>query len=176
MNYFEFYNIPISFYPDENLIRQRFYAYSKEYHPDFYANESAEKQAEILELSTLNNRAYQTLNNPEKRLKHILELNGMLEDGDKYTLSQGFLMEMMDINESLMDIEIDADEERLSILTNSIAKLFEELEDELLIQTKDFEQLKPEQQITILQKVKDIYYRKKYLLRIKDSLNKFAAR
>ncbi len=48
MNYFEFYNIPVSFLPDQNLVRKKFYAFSKDYHPDFFVNESEEKQNEIL--------------------------------------------------------------------------------------------------------------------------------
>ena len=65
MNYFEFYDMPESFTLDEALIKKKFYELSKEYHPDFYANEDEAKQQEILELSTLNNKAYQTLSNPQ---------------------------------------------------------------------------------------------------------------
>lgn len=65
-DYFEFYGLPIQFNPDQNAVKANFYAFSKQFHPDFYANESEEKQQEVLELSTLNNKAYQTLSNAKK--------------------------------------------------------------------------------------------------------------
>ena len=79
MNFFEFYEIPISFKVDEDALRTIFYSNSKKYHPDFYTLESDEKQAEILELSTLNNEAYKTLTDFDKRMKYILKLKGVME-------------------------------------------------------------------------------------------------
>jgi molecular chaperone HscB len=98
MNYFEFYGIAESFSPDEALLKKKFYQLSKEYHPDFYANEDEAKQQEILELSTLNNKAYQTLSDPYKRLEYILRTHELLLEGAKPQLPSDFLMEMMDIN------------------------------------------------------------------------------
>ena len=60
MNYFEFYNIPVSFNVDKSALKRTFYANSKKSHPDFYTLESEEKQLEVLELSTLNNKAYKS--------------------------------------------------------------------------------------------------------------------
>ena len=94
MNYFELYDLPLSFQIDNASVKKKFYELSKRYHPDFYVNESDEKQAEILELSTLNNKAYQILSDPLKRIEYVLSLNNMLADGDKYVLPQDFLMDM----------------------------------------------------------------------------------
>ncbi|MCX6298040.1 MAG: hypothetical protein NTY72_02940 [Bacteroidetes bacterium] len=41
MNYFELYQIPVSFQPDLLAVKKRFYQLSREYHPDFFSNESA---------------------------------------------------------------------------------------------------------------------------------------
>src|ERR1700760_3703428 len=109
INFFEFYGIPESFHPDTTFLKKKFYELSKEYHPDFYANESDEKQQEILELSTINNKAYKTLTDPAKRLEYILRQHELLVDGARPQLPSGFLMEMMDINERLMEID-DADQ------------------------------------------------------------------
>ena len=46
-DYFEFYGLPVSFNPDPAAVKQKFYKFSKKYHPDFYINESEEKQAEV---------------------------------------------------------------------------------------------------------------------------------
>ncbi|MBC7913140.1 MAG: Fe-S protein assembly co-chaperone HscB, partial [Pyrinomonadaceae bacterium] len=110
MNYFEFYDIPVSFNTDATLVKQKFYELSKAYHPDFYISHSEEKQHEILELSTINNQAYQILSNPTKRIEYILQLHGHAIEGEKYQLPQEFLMEMMEVNEALMELEFDSDE------------------------------------------------------------------
>ncbi len=52
MNYFQFYNLPESFLPDEKAIKTKYYELSRQYHPDFHATASPEKQQEILQLST----------------------------------------------------------------------------------------------------------------------------
>ena len=118
MNYFEFFEIPISFKVDEAALKRIFYANSKKYHPDFYTLESEEKQAEILELSTLNNQAYKTLSDFDKRMKYILDLKEILAEEGQNQLPQSFLMEMMDINEVLMELEFDFDTQKFEQARN----------------------------------------------------------
>lgn len=176
MNYFEFYDIPLSFKPDQALVKKQFYALSKAFHPDFYINESEDKQQEILEKSTLNNKAFQTLSNPDKVLAYILEIKGELEEGEKYQLPQDFLMEVMEVNEALMELEFDADEQQIKVASDKVKKLEDDLNSELNVQTGDFFKASESKQDLILKQIKDIWYRKKYLLRIRESINRFATR
>ncbi|MES2874603.1 MAG: Fe-S protein assembly co-chaperone HscB [Bacteroidota bacterium] len=171
--YFEFYNLPLSFKVDEALLKKKFYALSREYHPDFYANESQEKQDEILELSTLNNKAYKVLSDPIKRIEYILEIHGMLAEGDKYILPQDFLMDMMDVNEALMDMEFDPDAGRLLTISSEIDELEASLFDELKLLTEEFDAKTHPDPNSILLRIKDIWYREKYLQRIRVIMNKF---
>lgn len=172
-SYFELYDLPLSFKVDEAQLKKRFYALSKAYHPDFYANESQEKQDEILELSTANNKAYKVLSDPLLRIEYILELHDMLAEGDKYTLPQDFLMDMMDVNEALMDMEFDPDPGRLLTISSEIDQLEASLFDELKLLTDEFDAKTNPDPNSILLKIKDIWYRQKYLMRIRTSLNKF---
>jgi molecular chaperone HscB len=173
MNYFEFYELSESFSVDEKALKNKFYQLSKKYHPDFYANESEAKQQEILELSTLNNEAYKVLSDANKRTEYILQQNGLLADGDKHKLAPGFLMEMMEINEALMEID---GEEAFSALKKQISTMDTELNEELSSAIKNYKTDVQTDKDKALNNIKDIYYRQKYLLRIKDSLNTFAAR
>jgi molecular chaperone HscB len=173
INYFDFYAIPESFNPDAAFLKKKFYELSKEYHPDFYANESEEKQQEILELSTINNKAYQTLSNPNKRLEYILREHELVSDGAKPQLPGDFLMEMMDINERLM--EVDGKDE-LDNLTNEVLAIEGDLNEELNTLTAGYEQLDDKAKESKLNDIANIYFRQKYLLRIKESLNTFASR
>nr|WP_199082508.1 Fe-S protein assembly co-chaperone HscB [Pedobacter sp. ASV19] len=117
MDYFELYGLSLSFNPDPAVVKQKFYELSKKFHPDFYIMESQEKQEEVLELSTLNNKAYQILSDPQKRLHYILELKGLLTEGENYVLPQSFLMEMMEVNEALMELEFEPDAGKLLALS-----------------------------------------------------------
>lgn len=173
-DYFAFYGLPLSFNPDVALVKQKFYEFSKKYHPDFYINESDEKQAEVLELSTVNNKAYQVLSDPQKRLHYVLELKGLLKEGENYVLPQSFLMEMMDINEALMDLQFDPDPVKLASLKEDVNGVEKGLSDEILSLTTSFEgQTSAEQDKTLIA-IKDLYYRTKYLLRLRESIAKAA--
>jgi len=170
MNYFELYNLPISFHPDQNLVKQQFYALSKKFHPDFYINESEEKQAEVLEFSTLNNKAFQVLKDPQKRLHYVLSIEGELIEGESYTLPQSFLLEMMDINEALMELSFDEDQAKLDEVKSQIAEVEVSLFDELEKLTNAFDGTSPEERSNLLKSIKDIFYRNKYIARIKEKM------
>ncbi len=173
MNYFEFYNIPESFKPDFAQIKKQFYAFSKQFHPDFHANAEDEKQQEILELSTLNNKAYQTLSDPNKVLEYVLKLHELVSEGAKPSLPADFLMEMMDINERLMEIE---NAEQFGEIAAEVAAIEGDMAEELNALTNDYETLNKTAKEDRLNHIANIYYRQKYLLRIKESLDTFAAR
>jgi molecular chaperone HscB len=173
MNYFEFYGLPESFDMDEAALKKQFYALSKKYHPDFYANEDEAKQQEILELSTINNKAYNVLSNPNKRMEYMLQQHNLLAEGDKYQLAPDFLMEMMEINEALMEVE---DAEQLNAIKSQITDTEAELNTQLLLLTGSYRDSDDKNKQKVLESIRDIYYRQKYLLRIKDTLNTFAAR
>jgi molecular chaperone HscB len=173
-DYFVFYGLPFSFNPDPALVKQQYYALSKKYHPDFYINEPEEKQAEVLELSTLNNKAYQVLSDPQKRLPYILELKGLLKEGEQYVLPQSFLMEMMAVNEVLMDLQFDPDPVKLAALTAEVTTIEKGITDDILKQTATFEELDAVAQVQALSLLKDLYYRNKYLIRIRESIRKAA--
>lgn len=171
LNYFEFYDLPIQFSPDDNAVKTKFYALSKKFHPDFYANESDEKQQEVLDLSTLNNKAYQTLSNPNRRLKYVLELKGIISTDEGYVLPQSFLMEMMDVNESIMDLELEPDAEKLAHVIEEVNAVENQLKNELTMLTKQLDEDSSDSE-SLLLAVKDIFYRQKYIARLKERLPK----
>ena len=172
MNYFEFYNLPVSFQLDEVALKKTFYANSKRFHPDFFTLENEERQNEILELSTLNTQAYKTLSDFDRRMKYVLELKGVLAEEGKNALPQDFLMDMMDINEAIMELEFDFDNTAYQKVLN----------DTHLIDNQILEDIKPvinnyQDGVTPqsdLEKVKKFYLKKRYLLRILENVSKFA--
>jgi molecular chaperone HscB len=173
MNYFEFFQLPISFQMDDDALRKAFYANSKKYHPDFYTLEPEDKQAEILELSTTNNQAYHTLADFDKRIRYILELKGYWAEEGQNQLPNDFLADMMDINEAIMELDFDFDEKKMQETRQAVAALEQELWDSVLPVFQQFDQTPDD--TSLLAAAKDYYLKKRYLLRIKENLSKFAS-
>lgn len=172
MNYFEFYDIPVSFKPDKLLIRKKYIEISRSSHPDFFAGKGDLEKEISLEKSTINTKAYQVLNADEHIIPYVLSVHGMVEEGEKYTLPQNFLMDMMDINEQLMDLEIDFNNETFLGVKKAVEEKQKEIIKNLLLAVDAYEADKQEADLFA---VKDAWYRKKYLLRIQQRLNTFAS-
>lgn len=101
MNYFELYEIPVRLQIDPSVIKPKYYELSRKFHPDFFGNASEEKQSEVLEKSSLVNKAFKVFNDPNEIIKYVLHIKGLLEDEEKYTLPSDFLMNIMELNEQL---------------------------------------------------------------------------
>ena len=172
MEYFDFYELPVSFVLDKKKLRRLFLLKSKEYHPDFYTLESEEKQAEILALSTLNNQAYKILSDEEKRLKYILTHKGMIGEGIKNTMPPSFLMETMEINEQVMELQFDFDAAKYQKLLSIVQEKEAVLEEKGQVLLADYAKINGEEQKK-LEEIRDYYLQKRYLLRLKENIAQF---
>lgn len=173
MNHFEFYGIPVAFTVDEQAVRQVYLRNSKKYHPDFHTLSNEGQQSEMLELSTRNNDAFKVLSDPDKRLRYLLELKGLIgANQENPSLPQEFLMEMMDINEALMELEFDFDMERYNKTLADVKTLDNELVRGIQSTLSAWSE-SSENEADLL-KVREYFFKKQYLLRIKENLSKFA--
>ena len=175
MDYFEFYGLPLSFQVDEGTLRQIYLRNSRRYHPDFHTLADAAQQEEMLRLSSLNNEAFLTLSDPDRRIRYVLERKGLLgEEGRQPALPPAFLMDMMDINEGLMELEADPDPARYEEIRLAV----NDLEQQLLEQAGPALQAysEPGGLESDLLTVRDYFLKRRYLLRILENLSKFAPR
>ena len=174
-NYFELYEMPVSFQPDAAQVKQKFYALSKQFHPDRFAQAEEATRAEALRKAALNNEAYKIFSDADKTMAYILRLNNVLEDEEKYALPPDFLMEMMELNEAVSDYEDDAENTLFkNQAEQELKQQMDNWNNDVTPLLQSFEQA-PEQQ-ELLIKIKDFYFRKKYLLRISERLTTFASR
>jgi molecular chaperone HscB len=172
VNYFELYEMPISFKVDKKALKTKFYELSRKFHPDFYTLEDEVKQAEILELSSLNNKAYKILSDFDKRMQYVLELKGVLEEEGKNAIPQDFLMEMMDINENLMELEFGFDEAIFHQVKSDLSAIQSALYQSIESILEDYDDNHYNASELIV--IKNYYFKQKYLLRIQENLSKFA--
>jgi len=164
MNYFELFDIPIQLKVNAASLSGKFFELSRKYHPDHFANENEQAQAEALEMSALLNKAWKTFQNPDASIKYVLQLKGLLEEEEKYELPPEFLMEVIEINEGLMDDVIDPElEKKIITLQSEIYEPVKEIVEsyqETAIADKE------------LLQVKEYYFKKKYIDRIRLQLIK----
>lgn len=103
MNYFELFEIPVSFNIDRSQLSKKLIGLQKKYHPDFYGQGSDKEKEEALEMSSLANKAYKTFQSEAETVKYMLQLHDLLEEEEKFQLPSDFLMEVMELNELKMD-------------------------------------------------------------------------
>jgi molecular chaperone HscB len=168
MNFFEFFELPVRFAIDKDLLRKKYLEKSRQFHPDYFVNETEENRDEVLKQSTINNNAFKILNNDTLRIKYVLESSGLLEEGDKEILPPDFLMEMMELNEGIMEADANSIVEiksRVEIIENELKNSLQTL--------CDAYDAKGDK--ALLHSIKTIYLKQKYLLRIKEAMLKFAS-
>lgn len=167
MTYFELYELPESFHPDQALVKRKFLLLSKKYHPDFFTLNSDIDQEEALKMSVLNNEAYKTLKNEELLTTYILEINGIVSE-EKETVPQDFLFEMMDINERLMEVQMDPEPKALSAIKEEISQIGDKIKQEQ-------NQLKTSYNVnnsekSLLYSIKNLHLKSKYLSRLNEQI------
>jgi molecular chaperone HscB len=171
MNYFELFEIPVQFRVDITSLHKKFFELSRKYHPDYFINDKSDIQEEALQKSAELNRAFNAFKNPDETIKYVLQQKGLIEEEEKYQLPPDFLMEMMEINEQLMDQDQLAIGSRQSVM-GSLQLAVDNLQKEIYEPVKEIvehyqEGVNSEKELL---QVKEYYYKKKYLDRIRWQL------
>lgn len=161
MNYFELFDIPVQLKVIASTLSPKFFALSRQFHPDHFAGSDEKAQEEALENSALLNKAWKTFQNPDETIKYVLQLKELLEDEEKYELPPDFLMEVMELNEELIDSD-DKDVIK-SKINNFQSEIYEPVKN---IVENYREAVTTEKELL---QVKQYYYKKKYLDRISRS-------
>ncbi|MDQ6762764.1 MAG: Fe-S protein assembly co-chaperone HscB [Bacteroidota bacterium] len=165
MNYFELFEIPVSLIADQKNLSSKYFALQKKYHPDFFANAGDDEKEKMLEKSSMINKAFKVLKDPDATIKYVLEIKGLLQEEEKYELPPDFLMEMMELNEGLMDEDVLNIEETETKIFQFQKTLYDEVQNIVEDYSED-----RTTEAQLLQ-VKDYYYKKKYLKRILERLD-----
>jgi molecular chaperone HscB len=170
MNYFEFYQLPISFNIDTSDLKKKYLEISRKYHPDFYLNSTLAEQNKALEISSYNTIAFNTLNNFNSTIKYVLEILNMLTPDEKFQLPSAFLMEIMELNETIADVELNKHNAEAVLKCNAeIDALKKQLLNtvQFIFEKKNLTAYTQQE----LQLVKEYYFKNKYLARLKEQLN-----
>lgn len=160
MNYFELLEMPLRLKVDQQELKKKYLMLARKYHPDFFAHSAKDAQEEALEMTAQLNKALKTFQDADATLRYVLLLKGLMTEGEKYTLDPEFLMEVMDLNEELMEATGDGRKE----VETKIKELEYKIHADVAEILEHYQEgvTPPE----ALLRVKEYYYRKKYLDRI----------
>ncbi len=158
MNYFELFDLPVSFKIDKSKLAQKYFELQKKYHPDFFTQGTEYEQEQALEISSQLNKALKIFKHEDDTIKYVLQLKGLLEEEEKYQLPPAFLMEMMELNEELSESSANQIKELETEIYSEVKHIIENYDDNT-DNTAD------------LLKLKEYYYKKKYLQRILDRID-----
>ncbi|XP_061174083.1 iron-sulfur cluster co-chaperone protein HscB-like [Saccostrea echinata] len=105
LDFFELMGFPESFDIDTKLLTRRYRDLQRQLHPDKYSLKSEKEKQIAEEQSSYVNKAYFTLLKPLPRAQYLLERRGVPIEEDNTSVDQGFLMQVMEINEEIMDAD-----------------------------------------------------------------------
>jgi molecular chaperone HscB len=132
-NFFELFELPVSYEVDLGQVQQHYMALQKQVHPDKFANSSdLEKRLSMQQTSWIN-EAQTTLKDPVLRAIYLLKLKGTdINLENETTMDAVFLMQQLETRERLENIKkeddplaaLDVMEKELRASTSEMMKNF----------------------------------------------------
>ena len=109
-NFFTLLGQPQQYAIDKASLKKRFRVLQREYHPDRFVSKTPQEQRLAVQFSAHLNTAFSVLSDPVKRATHMLALANIHLDHQTTTIKDTtFLMQQMEIRESIADARADSD-------------------------------------------------------------------
>lgn len=113
MNYFELFALSTSYELDKTSLKSKYLELQRAVHPDNFANGTERERLLAMQKSAQINDGFETLKNIDTRAQHLLMLNGIELAHETQTLKDPmFLMQQMELRETLEDIPSESDPEQ----------------------------------------------------------------
>ena len=116
-DYFAYLGLPRSYHVDPDRLSEILREKSRKFHPDRFARAEPRERTNSLSHTTYLNDAVRTLRDPQRRAEYVLSLYGLkagANDRERAKVDPSFLMEMMEVRESLADAKAAADQAALA--------------------------------------------------------------
>jgi molecular chaperone HscB len=132
-NFFDLFSLPPQYALDRAALDARYRGLQRSVHPDRFASAGEQERRIAMQHAAHINEGYQTLKNPLKRARYLLELRGRTIDDQQTTQAEpAFLMQQMELREQLGEVR-EADDPLIVLdgLAREIGALYKALESEL---------------------------------------------
>jgi len=124
-SYFQLFGLPRAFGIDAAQLDTRYRELQRIAHPDRYASASDQERRLAMQQATRINEGYQTLKDPLRRGRYLLELGGFtFSDQHHTTRDPEFLMEQMELREALGAVKTAGDP--LAVLASLMDRITED--------------------------------------------------
>ncbi len=129
-DYFAIFDLPRRLVIDGKELEKRFYALSRQLHPDLFSRRGAREREYSLEATAVLNDAWRTLRNPVSRAMYVLKLEGfdIAEQGSKEVPPE-LLEEVFELNMALE--EMKAGDDTVAPQLVEARQRFEDMRDEV---------------------------------------------
>jgi len=107
VDYFQFLGLPRKLGVEAADLERRFRELSRQFHPDYFYNASAQERRASLERASYLNDAYRTLKQPAGRVEYLLQIEGLAAVNPQEASKQvppELLQEVFALNEELDEI------------------------------------------------------------------------
>ena len=170
-NFFELFDIPVSFTIDLASLAERYRSLQHIAHPDKFASASDQQRRLSVQQSALINEAYQTLKDPLARAKYLLSLNGLDMSATKDTImAPEFLMQQMELRERLAGIEQEAEPvHALMQLQDEVGQTTRQLIDDIAMQFQKLNTASADHQQD-LKAIHDKVQRLQFMIKLENEL------
>lgn len=168
MKYFEAFGLEPKLWLDPEELKTRFYALSRQWHPDRFGRASASERQQALDMTALLNDAFRSLKDPVTRAEYFLEANGIPPSKNP---PPELLEEVFELNMALEELrdgdsaarpQLESARERFTgMLTESSGEL-----DSL------FRKYDQTQNKTVLQEIRQVLDRRRYISNLVRDVDK----
>jgi molecular chaperone HscB len=162
-DYYAVLGIPRDLNLSVDDIQQRYYALSRELHPDRFMQKPEAERQRALDMSSALNDAYRTLRDPIKRAQYLLGLEGFdIGEQRSKDVPPELLEEVFELNMALEEMRGGDDSARPQLeqadknFTNMLGETDQQLHDL-------FEQYDTSQSRDVLSQIRNVLNRRKYI-------------
>ena len=158
-NYFDFFGLPHKLNLDSKDLESRFYALSKQWHPDRFARASADQRRMSEDATATVNDGYRTLKEPVLRAEYLLKEHGFdIGEQKSNNVPPELLEEVFELNMALEEVE--ESRPQLEEARRRFVAMREEIDRELFAQFAAYDE---GQDQAVLEKIRGILNRRKYI-------------
>lgn len=137
LTYFEIFDIEINISINLNDLDSKYLKLQSKFHPDKFVNTSAIERSMAVRISTHINDGYKTLKDLVSRVDYILKINNFVVDENKTFKNSDFLVEQMELVETIKESEKSKHDTIKIDIKNKISLLILEMKKNLF--NKDFD-------------------------------------
>ena len=171
-NYYDFFGLEHRLHLDLKDLEKRFYALSREHHPDRFSLKGREEQQHALDATAILNDAYRTLRDPLARAEYLLKENGfdIGEQGSK-NVPPELLEEVFELNMALEELRggDDAARPALEDARNKFLGMRDRIDSELAAKFTEYDQKLDR---NVLSEIRGMLNRRRYIRNLVNEVEK----